>query len=102
MGLGSWDPNWIQASLAFLAFWAAVVAAIVSWKAYQTSYRPMLRAVPLFFHDDSGGATFEPEHFVLKNIGRGPAISVAVLRGRGTAPTDLLGQIDAVEPLGDT
>jgi len=49
--MGRWDPEWIQVGIAFVAFWAALCAGLVSWRAYKTSYRPILRVVPGGWHE---------------------------------------------------
>jgi hypothetical protein len=100
--MGQWDPEWIQAGIAFVALWAAIIAGIVSWQAYQASYRPIVRVVPLSEGDDSGGNDLLRDRLVLKNIGRGPAISIVIVQGRGSSEDSLIGEVDALEPLGET
>jgi len=98
--MGNWNPEWVQAVVAALALWAAVVAAVLSFHAYKASFRPMIRVVPVF--DDV--ARFSPllDRVVLKNIGRGPGISIVILERRGSSVDDLLAEVDSLEPLGET
>jgi hypothetical protein len=93
------DPEVLIAGLALLA---AIFAGVTSWRAYKASYRPILRVVPLFAGDDSGGETWCPDRLVLKNIGRGPAVSIVIVKGNGSESEDLIGEVDALEPLGQT
>jgi len=100
MGIGQWNPEWVQAIVALLGLMAAVFAAVQAWKAHQTSYRPIVRVVPLFdLEDTTQGGDLLEFTLVLKNIGRGPAISIAIVQNRGLSPDDLLGEVDALEPL---
>jgi len=94
--------EWVEAVATVLAFLAAGWAGVLSWKAYLTSFRPMLRIVPMAIHDDSGGTTPMFDRLVLKNLGQGPAISIFILVGRGATPDTLLGEVHALEPLGET
>jgi hypothetical protein len=87
--------------VSILALLAAGAAAVLSWRAYQTSYRPIVRVVPLT-ESDSFGEELQPFSLILKNIGRGPAISIVIVRRRGTSADDLMGEVDALEPLGET
>jgi len=98
--MGNWNPEWVQVVVAALALCAAITAAVHSFQAYRTSFRPMVRVVPVF----DKLAVFSPvlDRVVLKNIGRGPAISIVIGQRRASSIDDLLGEVDSLEPLGET
>lgn len=95
--VGNWNPEWIQVVIAFVAFWAALCAGHTSWRAYKTSYRPILRVVPLCIN----GALLL-DRVALKSFGRGPAIEIVIVERRGHCIGDKMGEVDALEPLGPT
>jgi len=84
---------WAQAGVAAAALIAAVAACIVSYQAYKDSYRPILRTIP---------ARNNPHAVILKNIGRGAAVSVLIVERPGDEESRLIGEVDAIEPLGET
>lgn len=90
------EPNWTDILTAFATV-AAVVAAGGAWfvsdETLRTSYRPVLRPVPL----SSPGVGLRGDTFKVKNIGTGPA--VAVMLFDGADPDQVIGEIDVVEPL---
>lgn len=84
---------------------AIALAAFAAWRAtirtYRGSYRPVLRPVPL----REPNRDIIPVRLILKNIGRGPAVSVCLVDpNRPPLPFDLDSPIvqtaDVVEPLG--
>src|SRR5437016_5054105 len=86
---------------------AAVVFAGLAWwaalRAYRGSFRPVVRPVPKRYPNGD----IEPVVLVLKNIGRGPAVSVFLVEpkpGPGlqwppTHPGPIVATVDVVEPL---
>ena len=101
------EPNWAQ----ILSSGAAVIAVVVAsfaWRnsvrTYQAAYRPVLRPV-VMRHPNGDIAS---ELLVLKNIGRGPAVSVFLVepnppageRWPLTHPGPVVATVDVVEPLG--
>jgi hypothetical protein len=87
------DPQWAAVFVAIAALVAAIAAYVVSHQAFEESYRPILRAIP---------AKANPHVLILKNIGRGAAVSVLIVEGSGATEMGLIGQVDAIEPLGET
>jgi hypothetical protein len=92
----------VQTVVAVFALLAAGAAGVVSWRAYRASYRPMLRVIPLSDGDVSWGPHLLPDRLLLKNIGRGPAISIVIVKGRGSSNEALIGEVESLEPLGET
>jgi hypothetical protein len=90
--------NWnaVEAVAAILAILTALAALIVSLEAYRNSYQPILRPVPA-----RSGGCLRLDAVILKNIGRGAAMSIVAVQDRGRDETTLVGEIDALEPLGE-
>ena len=95
----SWNPEWVQAGVAIAALLVAAGAAVFSLMAYRNSFRPVLRIVPA---RKNKGAQINADWLILKNIGRGAAVSVVVVEQRGRSEATLMGEVDALEPLGET
>jgi hypothetical protein len=88
--------NAVQVVTAVLALVTAVGAWTLSLTAYRTSYAPIIRPVPAKL---PCGA-LDLGALILKNVGRGTAISLVLVAGRGANASLLLAEVDALEPLG--
>lgn len=82
----------------------ALVVAWVAWatsvNTLRTSYRPVIRVVPVL---DATTQQSDARQLILKNIGWGPALSVVLLELHQTAPEGhVMARVDVVEPLGDS
>jgi hypothetical protein len=73
----------------------AIAAWLTSIEALHSTYRPVLRPVPVRKRD-----TTDPTRLILKNIGRGPAVAVMLLENRSKPAPVLIAELDLVEPLG--
>ena len=100
-----------QAEVAFLALGIAAYAGILSKRAYDSSSQPVLRVAPVRIgsvRDDLGRrmpATTRPvdsSRLILRNIGRGAAVSIVVMTSPGYCGDSLIAEVDALEPLGET
>ena len=87
----------IEAFAAVVAAVATVAAALIalwalaaSYRTYRASYQPLVRPV----------VAEEAGLIILKNVGRGTALSVTVARRPADSEADLLADVDVVEPLG--
>jgi hypothetical protein len=94
-------PAWTDVVTALTAA-GALVVAWVAWttsvNTLRTSYRPVIRVVPVL---DSATNQNDETRLILKNIGWGPALSVVLLQLHETAPQGhVSARIDVVEPLG--
>lgn len=79
---------------------AAAVIAFLAWRTntdgLRFAYRPALRPVPLRYKQTG---FLDPTRFLLKNIGRGPAVGIHVYE-RSKTGDRLIASVDVVEPLG--
>src|SRR5687768_6783816 len=94
-------PLWTDVVTALTATGALLVAWIAwttSVNTLRTSYRPVIRVVPvLHAATNQNDAT----RLILKNIGWGPALSVVLLELHPTVPEgQVSARVDVVEPLG--
>ena len=97
-------PDAITAGATLIAAVAATFAGIVAVRTYRVSFKPVLRPVPARFPNGA----INPRFLILKNIGRGPAVSVFLVEpppGPGLAwpitnPGPIVTTVDVVEPLG--
>ena len=76
---------------------AAVLASIAlrgSLTTYRASYQPLVRPVPMNRNQPTG--------MILKNVGRGTALAVTVAKQTDVTETDsdLIAEVDVIEPLG--
>ena len=93
--------------LRMLATVAAAVIAFFAFRAalrtYRASFRPVVRPALV-----QPKGVFRPTGLILKNIGKGPAVSVFLVEaappydqeGRSTTPDPVIHTLDVVEPLG--
>jgi len=100
-------PNWAQIVSAVAAA-AALAIATFAWRTnvrtYRGSFRPVVRPVPARHPN----GTINNGRLILKNIGRGPAISVSLVEPPPppgeqwplTHPGPIVTTVDVVEPLG--
>src|SRR5688572_4684431 len=72
-------------------------------RTYRASFRPVVRAVPARYANQ----TIRPDVLILKNIGRGPAVSVFLIEpepppGERWPPDEgpIVTSVDVIEPLG--
>jgi hypothetical protein len=95
-------PSWtdvISALMAIAAFAVAWVAWTTSVNTLRTSYRPVLRVVPVRGADGQN----DQAKLILKNIGLGPALSVVLLELHPTTPDGaVMAQLELVERLGES
>lgn len=88
-------------AITAVATLAAVLVAVVAWSTsvsmLRSSYRPVLRPVPLRERQDG---RLWPGELLLKNIGTGPALSVMMFVHPTTEQSPVLAEVDLVEPLG--
>lgn len=87
--------EWGETAVAILALLVASAAFVVSKRTYQASYQPILRVVPT--HE---GGLLNTQNFVLKNLGRGAAMSIVIAERRAQTPDTFLADVEALEPLG--
>lgn len=97
---GTVDANWVAAIAAIVAVLVALAAWRTSDHTLRTSFRPIVRPVPVRNVDHPLG--LHPRALLLKNYGRGPAFSVLLYRDDAVflnAPP--MAERDIVEPLGE-
>jgi hypothetical protein len=87
----------IGAAAAALAALVAMIAWFTSDETLRTSVRPVLRPVPLWT-PPSRERSLNPSEFKIKNYGNGTALSVMLVAA--DRPTDVVGRVAVVEPLG--
>ena len=87
-GAGPWLQPLVTFIIGTIAATIAVRAWLTSVAALHSAYRPVLRPVP---------ARANSELLLLKNIGRGPAVSIVLLDQNDSS---LMAELDLVEPLG--
>lgn len=92
------EPGWYQIGVAISALVVASVAATSAWRAYRESYRPIVRPVPSWDHGST--PQWVNSEMIVKNVGRGSAISVVVAREQALDASTLIGEVDVIEPLG--
>jgi hypothetical protein len=89
----AWTP---EVFVSLVAAMFAAAAWVTSRKALLASYQPIVRVIPA-----RGTFGTRPEVVILKNIGRGAAVSITVVRRNGDDRT-VIAELDALEPLGET
>lgn len=90
-------PWWGQFAVVIAPWVIAVFAWRTSTESLRASFRPVLRPVALVV---KATGHVDPTRFVLKNIGRGPALGIQVFNYPGLSDTEPLGELDWLEPLG--
>lgn len=97
-------PAWLNAdTVTAAATIAAVAIATIAWftsdKTYRTSFRPIVRPVPI--RDDSSPIRVSDGSLLLKNYGRGPAFGVMLFDPDEGIDADPIASVNVVEPLGE-
>jgi hypothetical protein len=94
-GPGPWLQPLVTSLIGVIAAIIAIRAWLTSVAALHSAYRPVLRPVPT---RKGRSGPEDLDWFLLKNIGRGPAVGVMLFEKR-TEET-LVAELDLVEPLG--
>jgi hypothetical protein len=93
-----WVQIVVQGTVGALAVFVASRAWSTSVAALHSTYRPVLRPVPM--QVGKGEQQGRRTRFLLKNIGRGPAVAIMLFNDPSNSAPTLLGELDLVEPLG--
>jgi hypothetical protein len=88
IGVASWLQPSITLFVGIVGAGIAVRAWLTSVAALHSAYRPVLRPVP---------ARNNPELLLIKNVGRGPAVSIVLMEKNHP---QVIAELDLVEPLG--
>lgn len=81
----------VNAGAAVVAVIVAGIALLFSLRTFRTTYQPLVRPVTTAV---AGG-------LIVKNVGRGPALALTVVRHPAHSECDLVAEVDVVEPLGE-
>lgn len=92
------DSSALTAAAAVTAVVIATVAWFTSDRTYRTSFRPIVRPVPI--RDDSSTIRLSDRSLLLKNYGRGPAFGVLLFDPDDGLIGDPIASVNVVEPLG--
>lgn len=95
------SPPWTDVTTALTAAGAVILAAgawFTSMNALRTTYRPVIRVVPLRI---GGVGLVLPQKMLLKNIGSAAAVGVLVYEVPVADDAEPIAHVELVEPLND-